>query len=95
MKNIYPIFATFLLSVMITPTSVNAFEVTYLEFDILGDLKITITTKSSIPECRVMFNGKPIGSGSGVARAGVATVRVSIPSGLRDKSSEFTYFCTG
>ena len=93
--NIHSIIFASIFSITVSSTAVSAFEVTYLEFDILGDLLITITTKSRFPECRVMFNGKPIGSGFGSANAGVATVRVNIPSGLRDKSSEFTYFCTG
>lgn len=84
------------LAIAFASTPANAYEITYSEWSGSGQyLNLTITTKSRYPECRVMFNGKPIGSGLGIANAGVAEVSVKIPSGLRNNSSEFTYFCTG
>ena len=84
------------LAIAFAPTPANAYEITYIEWSGSGlYLNLTITTKSRFPECRVLLDGKPIGSGVGSANAGVALVMINIPSGLRDKASEFKYHCTG
>ena len=76
-------------------TNAQAFEVTYLEFNVIGHLELTVSTNSTkiILQCRAELDGHPIGSGSGLIQAGVAKVDIDIPEGLRNRSSEFKYFC--
>ena len=76
-------------------TNAQAFEITYAEWNVFGQMEVTVSTNSNrtILECRVEVDNRPIGSGSGLIQAGVAVVRISIPEGLRERSSEFQYFC--
>jgi len=73
-------------------------EVTYVAWDsdtggAYLNLTVKASTKKLMMECRVENKGRPISSASAVTSAGVAVVKVLMPSEFRNKSIEFTYFC--
>ena len=73
-------------------------EVSYVEWDSLtGGVYLNVTVKASkrksSVECRVEHEGRAISSGMGFVNAGVAVVKILMPSEFRNKSVQFKYFC--
>jgi len=89
---------TFLLIIILISSNAFGNQVTYVEWDSdtggsYLNLTVKASTKKLMMECRVENKGRPISSASAVASAGVAVVKVPMPSEFRNKSIEFTYFC--
>jgi hypothetical protein len=90
MKKITLISSLILLMISVKPTFAG--EVTDMEFNILDDLSVTYFDNRSNHLDRIgciAYNskGKPIGGGTGYARAKIAVVTIDVPKkyvGLKD-----------
>jgi hypothetical protein len=70
------------------------YEVTDVSWSMPGILNVVVSaSRGGFVACRVEQDGRPIGSGSGVAHAGVATVMVIVPDKYSRDPSGITVSC--
>lgn len=83
-----------LLNLLITnPLKANDANITNIEWNVLQDIQITVYNPSAVnlssANCTVFYipeDTKPIGGDTGLYRAGIAQVTVSVPNSYKKKN---------
>ena len=87
-----------MLALICSISKATANDVTYVEWDQgTGGAYLNVTVKTKTKkmqvQCRVELDGRALSSGSGFVEAGVAVVKVLMPSEFRNKPTKFSYVC--